>query len=102
MPTDSASDGTRCRQGLGQVCHQVAQVSTLGAPLGIEGTIVNIEPGPTPVDVGVHDGLLCGCGRSAADLGGIGDEEVGYVSPGVAGIGLPRAVLSTAAAGGCR
>ena len=34
MPTDSASDGTRCRQGLGHVCHQVAQVSTFGGPLG--------------------------------------------------------------------
>jgi hypothetical protein len=45
MPTDSASDGARCRQGLGQVCHQVAQVSTLGGPLGTGETIVNIEPG---------------------------------------------------------
>ena len=45
MPTDSASDGTRCRQGLGHVCHQVAQVSTFGGPLGTGETIVNIEPG---------------------------------------------------------
>ena len=45
MPTDSASDGTRCRQALGHVCHQVAQVFTFGGPLGTGETIVNIEPG---------------------------------------------------------
>jgi hypothetical protein len=32
-------------QGLGQVSHQLAQVSTIGGPLGTGETIVNIEPG---------------------------------------------------------
>ena len=56
MLTDSASNGTLSRQDLGQVCHQVAQVSTLGDPLGTGETIVNIEPGleyvqDAPMDV---------------------------------------------------